>query len=62
MTEIGIGGDLIIAIDGAPVERDDALRRALNQKRAGDNMVFTIFRGNRTMKVTVHLGSAPQRI
>ncbi len=62
MTEIGIGGDLIVAIDGAPVEKEDALRRALNQKRAGDNMVFTVFRGDRTMKVTVHLGAAPQRI
>jgi S1-C subfamily serine protease len=62
MSEIGIGGDLIVAIDGAPVDAQDALRRAMNQKRAGDNMVFTIYRDNRTMKVTVKLGSAPQRI
>jgi S1-C subfamily serine protease len=62
MSEIGIGGDLIVAINGAPVDAQDALRRAMNQKRAGDDMVFTIYRDNRTMKVTVKLGSAPQRI
>jgi S1-C subfamily serine protease len=58
--QLGIGGDLIIAIDGNPVDGQDALRRALNQKRSGENMVLTIFRGNRTMKVTVTLGSAPE--
>jgi len=59
MYRIGIGGDLIVALDGKPVESQDALQRALNQKRAGDKMVFTIFRGGRTMKVEVTLGSAP---
>lgn len=62
MTEIGVGGDLIVAIDGKPVEAQDALRRALNRKKAGDEMQFTIFRDNRTMKVNVKLGSAPARM
>jgi putative serine protease PepD len=59
---IGIGGDLIIAIDGKPVDGQDALTRAMSQKRAGEMMVLTIFRGNRTMKVTVTLGSAPETL
>ncbi len=59
---LNIGGDLIIAIDGRPVEGQDALRRAMNQKRPGENIVLTIFRGNRTMKVTVTLGSAPEAL
>ncbi len=62
MYRLGIGGDLIIAIDGNPVDGQDALRRAMNQKRPGDKMVLTIFRGNRTMKVTVTLGSAPEAL
>ena len=40
----------------------DALRRALNQKRPGDKMVLTIFRGTRTSKVTITLGSAPEAL
>src|SRR3984885_14721853 len=59
---IGIGGDLIIAIDGKPVDGQDALTRAMSQKRAGEMMVLTIFRGNRTMKVTLTLGSAPEAL
>jgi putative serine protease PepD len=62
MYRLPIGGDLIIAIDGVPVSGQDALRKAVNQKRPGENIVFTIFRGNRTMKVTVKLGSAPETL
>ena len=59
---LGIGGDLIIAIDGVPVDGQTALNKAMSQKHAGENMVLTIFRGNRTMKVTVKLGSAPETL
>jgi len=59
---LGIGGDLIIAVDGNPVSGQDALTRAMSQKRPGEKMVLTIFRGNRTMKVTVTLGSAPEAL
>ena len=59
---LGIGGDLIVAIDGDPVTKAEALQRALNRKHGGDVMELTIFRGNRTMKVKVTLGSAPQRL
>ena len=59
---LGIGGDLIIAIDGEPVTSSDALKRALNRKRGGDVMELTVFRTGRTMKVKVKLGSAPQRL
>ena len=59
---LGIGGDLIIAIDGNPVEGQDALTRAMSEKRPGEKMVLTIYRGNRTMKVTVTLGSAPEAL
>jgi S1-C subfamily serine protease len=62
MYRLGIGGDLIIAIDGNPVDGQDALRKAMNQKRPGETMVLTIFRANRTMKVTVTLGSAPETL
>jgi S1-C subfamily serine protease len=58
---LGIGGDLIIAIDGVPVAQPDALQRALNRKQGGDTMELTVFRNGRTMRVNVKLGSAPQR-
>lgn len=60
--QLGIGGDLIIAIDGKPVDSQDALSHALIQKRGGESMQLTIFRGGRTMKVDIKLGSAPEKL
>ena len=48
---LGIGGDLIVAIDGAPVTQADALQRALNRKHGGDPLELTIYRSGRTMRV-----------
>jgi len=62
MMQIGVGGDLITEIDGKPIETPDALRRSLNQKKAGDKMVLTIWRGGRTSRITVTLGSAPEAL
>ena len=62
MYRLGIGGDLIVAIDGKAVENQDALRRALGQKRTGDSMSLTIVRGGRTLTVKVPLGSAPEAL
>ncbi|HTW67156.1 MAG TPA: trypsin-like peptidase domain-containing protein [Bryobacteraceae bacterium] len=53
--ELLIGGDLIMSIDGQPVDRDDAIARALARKRTGDTMELTIFRNGRTINVRVRL-------
>jgi S1-C subfamily serine protease len=57
--ELGIGGDLIMAIDGKPVEREDALVQAIAQKRVGGTIVLTIYRNGRTIKVPVKLLRPP---
>jgi S1-C subfamily serine protease len=58
---IGVGGDLIMAVDARPVEGNDALQRALNRKRTGDTLDMTIFRGGRTQRIRVRLGAAPEQ-
>jgi len=60
--ELRIGGDLIVAIDGKPVTRDDDLQRALNHKHAGDPLELTVYRNGRSQKINVKLGSAPQEL
>jgi S1-C subfamily serine protease len=62
MNRLGVGGDLITAIDGVAVEGQDSLRRAVNRKKAGDRLELTIIRGRRTMKVTLTLGSAAEAL
>lgn len=57
--ELGIGGDLIMAIDGQPVRREDALVQAIAQKRVGDTIVLTIYRNGRTVKLPVKLLRPP---
>ena len=54
--EVLVGGDLIMSIDGKPVERDDAISRALATKRTGDTLELTIFRNGKTMNVRIRLG------
>jgi len=53
--QIVVGGDLIMSIDGMPIDRDDAISRALARKRSGDTLELTIFRGGRTVNVKVRL-------
>jgi S1-C subfamily serine protease len=57
--ELGIGGDLIMAIDGRQSDRMDAITRALTNKRPGDKIELTIYRGGRVVKVPVTLGEDP---
>jgi S1-C subfamily serine protease len=39
---------------------NDSLQRALNRKRGGEMMELTIYRGGKTQKINVKLGSAPE--
>jgi hypothetical protein len=52
---IGIGGDLITAIDGQPIQGQDSPARILTGKRAGDTVVVTLVRAGRLMNVPMRL-------
>ena len=58
--QIGVGGDLIMAVDGQKVDGNETLPRVMGRKRGGDTVELTIFRGGKTQKVQVHLAEAPQ--
>jgi len=55
-TPIMIGGDLIVAIDGQPVEDQQELAHVMQNHRAGDTVTVTIYRGKKKMDVKVILG------
>ena len=57
--ELGIGGDLIVAVDGKPVDREDALVRAISQKRVGDTLVLTVVRGGKNLVISMKLLRPP---
>jgi S1-C subfamily serine protease len=53
--ELGIRGDLIVAIDGQAVDREDAWVRAVSQKRVGDVIALTIVRNGAAANIKVKL-------
>jgi S1-C subfamily serine protease len=58
--QIPVGGDVITAVDGKPVEVEDAVTRALSRKHAGETMTLTIYRNGRSTDVKVTLGEAQE--
>ena len=56
--ELGISGDLIVAVEGEPVTSKETLQRVLDRKRGGDTLALTVYRDGATRKVTVTLGEA----
>ena len=60
-TPITLGGDLIVAIDGHPLEDERDMSDIMNQHRSGDTVTVTIYRGKKKMDVKVTLGEARQQ-
>ncbi len=58
--QVGVGGDLIVSVDGKPVVRQDAISSALSRKRAGDTLDITVYRGGRKVNLKVKLGAASE--
>jgi putative serine protease PepD len=59
--QLGVGGDLIVAVEGQAVEDNNTLVRVMNRKHGGDPLNLTVYRNGRKEKVLVHLGEAPQQ-
>ncbi len=53
--ELGIRGDLIVAIDNKPVDREDAWVRAVSQRRVGDVITVSIVRNGTAANIKVKL-------
>ena len=57
-TPIMLGGDLIVAIDGQEVLEPADVAGILNNRRSGDTIKVTIYRGKKKMDITVKLGES----
>jgi S1-C subfamily serine protease len=61
-TQYQIGGDIIIAADGHPIQKiEDLLNYLQDQKSVGDNMTLTIIRDGKTMQITLTLQQRPNQ-
>ncbi len=61
-TPVMLGGDLIVALDGQPIESAQDLSAALTAHRAGETVTVTVFRGQRRVTVKVVLGDAKDAV
>ena len=61
-TPVMLGGDLIVAVDGQPIQSAQDLSAALTAHRAGETVNVTVFRGQRRITVKVVLGDAKDAI
>jgi S1-C subfamily serine protease len=59
---IMIGGDLIVAMDGEPVQDERDLAQMMNNHRAGDKVKITVYRGKKKIDVDVTLGEAREQV
>ena len=57
-TQVLLGGDLIVSMDGEDIERAQDVAHVMNRHRSGDTVKVTIYRGGRKMELTVTLGEA----
>jgi len=58
---LGIGGDLITAGEGQPIQDKESLKRLMDKKHGGDMLELTVYRNGRTQKIRLKLGEAPQQ-
>ncbi len=56
-----IGGDIITALDGKPVNSIEELKLALEPKRPGDTVRVTLYRGKSKLQLSVALVEAPRQ-
>ena len=60
--EVGIGGDLITAVEGQRIETRDALTRLLSRRRPGDRITVSVFRNGKAVDVKATLGEGGNRL
>src|SRR5256714_5573650 len=61
-TAIMIGGDLIVAVDNQEIQHQQQLEQIMTNRRAGDTVRVTIYRGKRKIDLNITLGEAREQV
>jgi S1-C subfamily serine protease len=60
-TQVMLGGDLIVGMDGQEIATQQDLASALNSHKTGDEVTLTVFRGRKRLDVKVKLSDATEQ-
>lgn len=59
-TIVVVGGDIILEMDGKPVEEAQQMIRSISEKEAGDKISLVLLRQGKRLDITAALGEAPR--
>jgi S1-C subfamily serine protease len=62
ITQVAVGGDIIVSLDGRPIGSDAALENAIIHHAPGQTVTVGIVRGTRRLQVRVTLTNRPQSL
>jgi S1-C subfamily serine protease len=54
-------GDVLVALDGAPVSDTDEVQAALGPERVGQDLSASVIRGGQLARLTIKVGERPER-
>jgi S1-C subfamily serine protease len=57
--QVAVGGDVIVAADGVPIEGFDSLLAFMQTTDPGQNVTFTVLRDGAAISVPITLGERP---
>jgi S1-C subfamily serine protease len=60
--QIELGGDIITAVDGKPIQGSDDLATQIGAHKPGDTVTLSVLRAKKKLSVSVHLGTRPNAV
>jgi S1-C subfamily serine protease len=62
ITQVSVGGDIIVSLDGKTIRDNSALENAIIHDRPGETVTLGIVRGDRRLTVRAKLGERPESL
>jgi S1-C subfamily serine protease len=62
LTQVDVGGDIIVSVDGTAITSDGALEAAVIHDKPGQTVSLGIIRGSKQLTVQVTLGTRPESL
>jgi len=62
ITQVAVGGDIIVSLDGKPIASNAALEAAIIHERPGQTVMLGIVRGRRHLTLPLTVATRPESL